>query len=112
MCSPQPLPAHCRLTTPLLTTPHCWYRCRQVELHPLLAQRKLVGVSWRKGVVTVAYAPLGSHKAREALDHPVVARIAAEVGKTPGQVRAAQGAAPGWGGVVWLLGCAAGSLGH
>ncbi|KAF6262790.1 NADP-dependent oxidoreductase domain-containing protein [Scenedesmus sp. NREL 46B-D3] len=31
--------------------------CNQVELHPLLAQRKLVGVSYRKGVVSVAHTP-------------------------------------------------------
>lgn len=31
----------------------------QVELHPLLAQRKLVGVCLRKGVQCVAYSPMG-----------------------------------------------------
>jgi diketogulonate reductase-like aldo/keto reductase len=59
----------------------------QVEAHPLLAQRKLVGVSWRKGVVTVGYAPLGSHKTKEVLEHPVVKKIAEETGKTPAQVK-------------------------
>ncbi|WIA20539.1 hypothetical protein OEZ85_004932 [Tetradesmus obliquus] len=59
--------------------------CNQIELHPLLAQRKLVGVSYRKGVVSVAYSPLGIGSP-ELLQHPVVAQIAAETGKTPVQV--------------------------
>jgi diketogulonate reductase-like aldo/keto reductase len=57
----------------------------QVELHPLLAQRKLVGVSYRKGVISVAYTPLG-RRAPELLEHPVVTQIAAETGKTVEQV--------------------------
>lgn len=31
----------------------------QVELHPLCAQRKLVGVCLRKGVQCVGYSPMG-----------------------------------------------------
>lgn len=58
----------------------------QVELHPLLAQRKLVGVCYRKGVVCVAHSALGSHKSGELRGHPAVAAVAAEVGKTPSQV--------------------------
>lgn len=61
----------------------------QVELHPLLAQRKLVGTCLRKGVVCVGYSPLGSQRApgnAEVLGHPVVAQVAAEAGKTPAQV--------------------------
>jgi diketogulonate reductase-like aldo/keto reductase len=57
----------------------------QVELHPLLAQRKLVGVSYRKGVVSVAHTPLG-RRAPELLEHPIVKQIAAETGKTVEQV--------------------------
>ncbi|KAI8476704.1 MAG: NADP-dependent oxidoreductase domain-containing protein [Monoraphidium minutum] len=60
----------------------------QVELHPLLAQRKMVGVLFRQGVACVAYAPLGSHTAEKAelLGHPAVAAIAARAGRTPAQV--------------------------
>lgn len=58
----------------------------QVELHPLLAQRKLVGVSWRKGVVSVGYAPWGGQTTKEVLEHPLVKQIAEETGKTPAQV--------------------------
>lgn len=60
--------------------------CNQIELHPELAQRKLVGVCYRKGVQCAAYAPLGSHKSKELLNHPVVHEVAKECGKTPGQV--------------------------
>ncbi|GBF92732.1 alcohol dehydrogenase [Raphidocelis subcapitata] len=60
----------------------------QVELHPLLAQRKMVGVLLRQGVVCVAYAPLGSHTAdqNQVLEHPVVVEVAARNGRTPAQV--------------------------
>lgn len=57
----------------------------QVELHPLLAQRKLVGVCARKGVACIGYGPLG-HSGTGLLADPEVARVAAEVGKTPAQV--------------------------
>ncbi|KAK9807579.1 hypothetical protein WJX72_003232 [[Myrmecia] bisecta] len=57
----------------------------QVELHPLLAQRKLVGGCLRKGVKCVAYSPLG-HSAPVLLTHPEVVAIAEETGKTPAQV--------------------------
>lgn len=57
----------------------------QVELHPFLPQRKLVGVCLRKGVHCVAYAPLG-HSINDMLEHPGVVEVAKETGKTPGQV--------------------------
>lgn len=57
----------------------------QIELHPLLAQRKLVGVCARKGVRCVGYSPLG-HSKTDLLEHPEVVRIASEVGKSPAQV--------------------------
>jgi diketogulonate reductase-like aldo/keto reductase len=62
----------------------------QVELHPLLAQRKMVGVLFRQGVACVAYTPLGCPKGGsegEVLGHPVVKEVAARVGRTPAQVR-------------------------
>eukprot|EP00887_Chlorella_sp_A99_P004505 scaffold34.g4505.t1 len=46
----------------------------QVELHPLLAQRKLVGVCLRKGVHSVAYSPLG-HSKTDLLEHPAVLEV-------------------------------------
>eukprot|EP00775_Hariotina_reticulata_P007634 gene7634-7836_t len=61
--------------------------CNQVELHPLCAQRKLVGVSYRKGVVSVAHTCLGGQREGEDLrSNPVVASVAAETGKTVAQV--------------------------
>ncbi|PRW21059.1 Alcohol dehydrogenase [NADP(+)] [Chlorella sorokiniana] len=57
----------------------------QIELHPLLAQRKLVGVCLRKGVHCVAYSPLGVGK-DALLQHPAVLEVAAETGKSPAQV--------------------------
>jgi diketogulonate reductase-like aldo/keto reductase len=64
----------------------------QVEGHPLLAQRKLVGVCLRKGVHTVAYSPLAhshslpDHSDHSLLEHPEVAAVAAAAGRTPAQV--------------------------
>jgi alcohol dehydrogenase (NADP+) len=57
----------------------------QIELHPLLAQRKLVGVCFRKGVHSVAFSPLG-HSAPDLLQNEVVQQVAKQVGKTPAQV--------------------------
>lgn len=57
----------------------------QVELHPLLAQRKLVGTCLRKGVACVAYSPLG-HGSTLLFDLSEVKSIANEVKKTPAQV--------------------------
>jgi hypothetical protein len=57
----------------------------QIELHPLLAQRKLVGVSYRKGVVSVAHSCL-VRQAPEIQESPLVQQVAAETGKTINQV--------------------------
>jgi diketogulonate reductase-like aldo/keto reductase len=57
----------------------------QIELHPMLAQRKLVGVSNRKGIHSVAYSPLGVGS-NELVNHPAVLQISKETGKTPAQV--------------------------
>lgn len=70
----------------------------QIELHPLLAQRKLVGVSYRKGVVSVAHSCL-VRQAPEVQDSPLVQQVAAETGKTINQV------GPGPVGVVTLCAC-------
>lgn len=68
----------------------CW---PQIELHPFLAQRKLLGVCLRKGVLCTGYCPLGSQRSKELIIHPVVNEIAKEVGKTPAQVSGAKGGA-------------------
>jgi diketogulonate reductase-like aldo/keto reductase len=57
----------------------------QIELHPMLPQRKLVGVSCRKGVHSVAYSPLGVG-GEELLNHPTVTKIAQETGKSNAHV--------------------------
>lgn len=51
----------------------------------MLAQRKLVGVSYRKGVVSVAHSCL-VRQAPEVQDSPLVQRVEAETGKTINQV--------------------------
>ena len=58
----------------------------QIELHPMLPQRKLVGVMLRKGVHSVAYSPLGHGVSKELLEHPVVTKVAQETGKSNAQV--------------------------
>ena len=61
----------------------------QIELHPLLAQRKMVGVLFRKGITSVAYSPLGGQGLffpNTLITDPRVVKIAQQVGKTPAQV--------------------------
>lgn len=61
----------------------------QVELHPLCAQRKLVGVSLRRGVTCVAYSPMGGQnyvKVNDLLTNPIVQQVASELGRSPAQV--------------------------
>lgn len=55
----------------------------QVELSPFLQQRALRALCDAQGIVVEAYSPL-TKGAR--LAHPVVARVAADVGRTPAQV--------------------------
>mmetsp|Transcript_13752 Transcript_13752/g.29583 ORF Transcript_13752/g.29583 Transcript_13752/m.29583 type:complete len:409 (-) Transcript_13752:535-1761(-) len=61
----------------------------QIELHPLLPQRKLVGVCLRKGVQCVAYSPLGGQSCyvqNDLISNTLVAKVAQEAGKSPAQV--------------------------
>jgi len=55
----------------------------QLELHPVLAQRKLVGVCKRKGFAIIAHHPLG---AEQLALHPVVTKVAEECGHKPVEV--------------------------
>jgi alcohol dehydrogenase (NADP+) len=58
----------------------------QVESHPYLPETELLEFCKSKGVVLLAFAPLG-HGARPGpLEDPVITAIAARVGKTPAQV--------------------------
>jgi alcohol dehydrogenase (NADP+) len=58
----------------------------QVEAHPYLPETELLEFCKAKGVVLLAFAPLG-HGARPGpLEDPVISAIAARVGKTPAQV--------------------------
>jgi D-xylose reductase len=67
----------------------------QVELHPYLAQEKLLRFCREEGIAVTAFSPLGAPSyvplgmattAESVLDHPVVAAIARAVGRTPAQV--------------------------
>ena len=58
----------------------------QVEAHPYLPETELLEFCREKGIVLLAFAPLG-HGARPGpLEDPVVLAIAARIGKTPAQV--------------------------
>jgi alcohol dehydrogenase (NADP+) len=58
----------------------------QVEAHPYLPETDILEFCREKGIVLLAFAPLG-HGARPGpLEDPVVLAIAASVGKTPAQV--------------------------
>jgi len=58
----------------------------QVESHPYLPETELLEFCKEKGVVLLAFAPLGHGMKPGLLDDPVVSAIAARVGKTPAQV--------------------------
>lgn len=55
----------------------------QIELHPFLQHREAVALCKRHGIVVQAYSPLTRGR---RLDDPVIARIAARLGRTPAQV--------------------------
>jgi aldehyde reductase len=58
----------------------------QVESHPYLPETELLEFCKEKGIVLLAFAPLG-HGARPGpLEDPVIIAIAARVGKSPAQV--------------------------
>jgi alcohol dehydrogenase (NADP+) len=58
----------------------------QVESHPYLPETELLEFCKEKGIVFLAFAPLGHGIRPGPLEDPVVSAIAARVGKTPAQV--------------------------
>src|SRR3954454_14501629 len=58
----------------------------QVEAHPYLPETELLEFCKEKGVVFLAFAPLGHGMRPGVLEDPVISAVAARVGKTPAQV--------------------------
>jgi len=58
----------------------------QIESHPYLPETELLEFCKEKGVVLLAFAPLGHGMKPGLLEDPVISAIAARVGKTPAQV--------------------------
>jgi aldehyde reductase len=58
----------------------------QVEAHPYLPETELFEFCKEKGIVFLAFAPLGHGIRPGPLEDPVILAIAAKVGKTPAQV--------------------------
>jgi alcohol dehydrogenase (NADP+) len=58
----------------------------QVEAHPHLPETELLEFCREKGIVFLAFAPLGHGVRPGPLEDPVILAIAARVGKTPAQV--------------------------
>src|SRR5271169_325451 len=58
----------------------------QVESHPYLPETELLEFCKEKGIVFLAFAPLGHGMRPGPLEDPVISAIAARVGKTPAQV--------------------------
>ena len=58
----------------------------QVESHPYLPEAELLEFCKEKGIVLLAFAPLGHGMHPGLLEDPVITAIAARVGKTPAQV--------------------------
>jgi alcohol dehydrogenase (NADP+) len=58
----------------------------QVESHPYLPETELLDFCKVKGIVLLAFAPLGHGIRPGPLEDPVIVAIAARVGKTPAQV--------------------------
>jgi alcohol dehydrogenase (NADP+) len=58
----------------------------QVESHPYLPETELLEYCKERGVVLLAFAPLGHGMKPGLLEDPVISAIATRVGKTPAQV--------------------------
>jgi alcohol dehydrogenase (NADP+) len=58
----------------------------QVEAHPYLPETELLEFCKERGIVFLAFAPLGHGMKPGLLEDPVISAVAARVGKTPAQV--------------------------
>jgi len=58
----------------------------EVEAHPYLPETELMEFCKEKGILFLAFAPLGHGIRPGPLEDPVVSQIAARIGKTPAQV--------------------------
>jgi alcohol dehydrogenase (NADP+) len=58
----------------------------QVESHPYLPEAELLGFCKEKGIVLLAFAPLGHGMKPGLLEDPVISAVSARVGKTAAQV--------------------------
>jgi alcohol dehydrogenase (NADP+) len=58
----------------------------EVEAHPYLPETELLEFCKEKGVVFLAFAPLGHGMRPGPLEDPVISAVAGRVGKTPAQV--------------------------
>jgi alcohol dehydrogenase (NADP+) len=58
----------------------------EVESHPYLPETELLEFCKEKGIIFLAFAPLGHGMKPGLLEDPVISAIAARVGKTPAQV--------------------------
>src|SRR5271168_745850 len=58
----------------------------QVESHPYLPETELLEYCKEKGIVLLAFAPLGHGMTPGLMADPVISALAARVGKTPAQV--------------------------
>ena len=58
----------------------------QVESHPYLPETELLEFCKQRGIVLLAFAPLGHGMKPGLLEDPVISAIAVRVGKTPAQV--------------------------
>ena len=63
----------------------------QVEAHPYLPETELLEFCKEKGIVFLAFAPLGHGMRPGPLDDPIISAIAGRVGRTPAQVLLAWG---------------------
>jgi alcohol dehydrogenase (NADP+) len=58
----------------------------QVEAHPYLPETELLKFCKEKGIVFLAFAPLGHGIRPGVLEDPVILNVASRIGKTPAQV--------------------------
>jgi len=56
----------------------------QIELHPMLQQKETRAFCDEHGIVIESYSPL--MQAGEAIEHPIIAKLAKKYGKTPAQL--------------------------